>query len=185
MSKPLKKDATYEDLCAVPENFVAEILAGELYASPRPASPHAHAGGRLFIRLGGPFQDGEGGPGGWWFLIEPELHFGSDVLVPDIAGWRRERMPKIPSVAYFTLAPDWLCEVLSPSTKAIDRRKKLPVYAREGVGHVWLVDPLLQTLEVLRLESERWSKVAAHEADAKVRAEPFDAIDLALRALWL
>ena len=185
MSRPLKKDATYEDLCAVPENFVAEILAGELYASPRPASPHAHAGGRLFIRLGGPFQDGEGGPGGWWFLIEPELHFGSDVLVPDIAGWRRERMPRIPSVAYFTLAPDWLCEVLSPSTKAIDRRKKLPIYARESVGHVWLVDPLLQTLEVLRLESEHWSKVAAHEADAKVRAEPFDAIELALRALWL
>ena len=108
-----------------------------------------------------------------------------DVVVPDIAGWRRERMPTIPSVAYFTLAPDWLCEVLSPSTKAIDRRKKLPIYAREGVGHVWLVDPLLQTLEVLRLESERWSLVAAHEADAKVRAEPFDAIELALRALWL
>ena len=185
MSKPLKKDATYADLCAVPENFVAEILGGELYASPRPASPHAHAAGRLFIRLGGPFQDGEGGPGGWLFLIEPELHFGSNVLVPDIAGWRRERLPTIPNVAYFTLAPDWLCEVLSPSTEAIDRRKKLPIYAREGVGHVWFVDPLVQTLEVLRLDSPGWSLVATHEADAKVRAEPFDAIELALRALWL
>jgi len=179
------KDATYADLCAVPDNFVAEILGGELYASPRPASPHAHAAGALFLKIGGPFQHGENGPGGWWFLPEPELHFGADVVVPDIAGWRRERMPRIPNVAYFTLAPDWLCEVLSPSTEAIDRRKKLPIYAREGVGHMWLVDPLQQTLEVLRLESQHWSLVAEHEADAKVRAEPFAAIEIPLRALWL
>jgi Uma2 family endonuclease len=185
MTKPLKKDATYADLCEVPENFVAEILEGELYAFPRPASPHGRAASRLGVKLGGPFEDGENGPGGWWFIDEPELHFGADVVVPDVAGWRRERMPTVPSVAYFTLAPDWLCEVLSPSTKAIDRGKKLPIYAREGVGHVWLVDPLLQTLEVLRLESQRWSLVATHEADAQVRAEPFDAIELALRALWL
>jgi Uma2 family endonuclease len=169
----------------VPENFVAEILGGELYASPRPASPHARAAGKLAIKIGGPFEEGENGPGGWWFLPEPELHFGTDIVVPDIAGWRRERMPRIPNVAHFTLAPDWLCEVLSPSTQDIDRRKKLPIYAREGVSHVWLVDPLLQTLEVLRLESQRWSLVAGHEGDAIVRAEPFDAIELALRSLWL
>ena len=94
-------------------------------------------------------------------------------------------MPAIPNVAYFTLAPDWLCEVLSPSTESIDRRKKLPIYAREGVAHAWLVDPLQQTLEVLRLESQRWSMVADHEGSAKVRAEPFEAIELTLRALWL
>lgn len=185
MTKPLKKDATYADLRAVPENFVAEILGGELYAFPRPASPHAHAAGRLFVKLSNPFQDGENGPGGWWLLNEPELHFGADVVVPDIAGWRRERMPAVPNVAFFTLAPDWLCEVLSPSTEAIDRRKKLAIYAAAGVGHVWLVNPLRQTLEVLRLESQRWSPVAAYDADAKVRAEPFDAIELSLRALWL
>ena len=185
MSKALKKDATYADLCAVPENFVAEILGGELYASPRPASPHGHAAGALFLRLGGPFQNGESGPGGWWFHPEPELHFGDDVVVPDIAGWRRERMPTVPNVAYFTLAPDWLCEVLSPSTEAIDHRKKLPIYARAGIGHVWLVDPLERTLEILRLESQRWSLVADHRGNAKVRAEPFDAIELPLRALWL
>ena len=184
MSKALKKDATYTDLCAVPDNFVAEILGGELYAPPRPASPHGHAAGALGIKLGGPFQYGENGPGGWWFHPEPELHFGSDVVVPDIAGWRRERMPTVPNVAYFTQAPDWLCEVLSPSTEAIDRRKKLPIYACAGVAHVWLVEPLQETLEVLRLESQRWSLIATHEADAKVRAEPFDAIELALRALW-
>ena len=185
MTKALKKDATYADLCAVPDNFVAEILGGELYASPRPASPHGHAAGALFLRLGGPFQNGENGPGGWWFHPEPELHFGSDVVVPDIAGWRRERMPAVPNVAYFTLAPDWLCEVLSPSTEDIDRRKKLPIYARAGVTHAWLVDPLQQTLEVLRLESQRWSMVADHEGNTKVRAEPFEAIELALGALWL
>jgi Uma2 family endonuclease len=185
MTKPLKKDATYADLCAVPENFVAEILGGELYAFPRPASPHAYAAGALFLKIGGPFQEGENGPGGWWLLNEPELHFGADVVVPDIAGWRRERMPAVPNVAYFTLAPDWLCEVLSPSTEAIDRREKLAVYAAAGVGHVWLVNPLLQTLEVLRLESTRWALVATYEGDAQARAEPFDAVELALRALWL
>jgi Uma2 family endonuclease len=185
MSKPLKKGATYADLYAVPDNFVAEILGGELYASPRPASPHSRAAGTLFRTLGGPFEDGKNGPGGWWFIVEPELHFGPDVVVPDIAGWRHQRMPTVPNVAYFTLASDWLCEVLSPSTKAIDRRKKLPIYARAGVETVWLVDPLQQTLEVFRLESERWSLVATHAADANVRAEPFDAIELALRTLWL
>ncbi len=180
----LKKDATYADLCAVPENFVAEILGGELYASPRPASPHGHAAAALLMSLGGPFQRNENGPGGWWFQNEPEFHFGADVVVPDIAGWRRERMATVPNVAFFTLAPGWLCEVLSPSTEAIDRRKKLPIYAREGVQHIWLVDPLQQTLEVLRLESQRWSLIATHEASAKVRAEPFDALELALRELW-
>jgi Uma2 family endonuclease len=185
VTKALKKDATYADLCALPEHFVAEILGGDLYAFPRPAAPHARANGTLFRKLGDLFEDGENGPGGWWLLMEPELHFGDDVLVPDLAGWRRERMPAIPNVAYFTLAPDWLCEVLSPSTKAIDRRKKLPIYAREGVGHVWLLDPLQQTLEVLRLESRGWSKVAEHEGGANVRAEPFDAVELALRSLWL
>jgi Uma2 family endonuclease len=185
MAKPLKKDATYADLAAVPENFVAEILGGELYASPRPASPHARAAGKLFVKINGPFEDGENGPGGWWFLAEPELHFGADVVVPDIAGWRHERMPTVPSVAYFTLAPDWVCEVLSPSTERIDRRKKMPIYAQESVRNAWLVDPLAQTLEVFRLESQRWSRVAAHEAYAKVRAEPFAAIELELGAFWL
>ena len=180
----LKKNATYADLCAVPDNFVAEILGGELYASPRPAPRHGLAAGALLIELGGPFQKGVGGPGGWVFHPEPELHFGSDVVVPDIAGWRRERMPAVPATAYFTLAPDWFCEVLSPSTEGIDRRKKLPIYAREGVGHAWLVDPLQRTLEVLRLESQRWSLVADHAGNAKVRVEPFEAIELALRALW-
>ncbi len=184
MSRPLKTGATYADLCAVPENYVAEILGGELYANPRPASRHSLAASALGAKLSSPFHFGENGPGGWWLLDEPELHFDADVLVPDIAGWRRERMPAVPAAAYLTLAPDWLCEVLSPSTESIDRGKKLAIYAREGVRHVWLVNPLLQTLEVLRLQSERWSLVAVHEGDNPVRAEPFDAVELPLGALW-
>ncbi len=184
MSKPLKRGASYADLYAVPENFVAEIIGGELYVSPRPSILHAHAASVLGIELGGPFHRGRNGPGGWVLLDEPELHFGEDVLVPDLAGWRRERMPTVPAAAHLTLAPDWLCEVLSPATENIDRVKKLAIYAREGVGHVWLVSPALETLEVLRLESQRWSLLAEHGGQAKVRAEPFHAIELELGALW-
>jgi Uma2 family endonuclease len=180
----LKTGATYDDLCAVPENQVAEILGGELYAFPRPALPHAHAASVLGIELGGPFQRDREGPGGWWFLDEPELHFGADVLVPDIAAWRRERLPSIPRATHMELAPDWLCEVLSPSTEAVDRSKKLAIYAREQVVHVWLVKPETRTLEVLRRESDRWTLVATHEGHAAVRAEPFDAVALDLGALW-
>jgi Uma2 family endonuclease len=184
MSTPLKQGATYADLCAVPDNYVAEIIAGELYATPRPSLLHAHSASVLGMVLGGPFHRGRDGPGGWVMLNEPELHFAADVLVPDIAGWRRERLPTVPAAAFMTLAPDWLCEVLSPSTETIDRTRKLAIYARQGVRHVWLVDPLLETLEVMRLESQRWALLATHEGRTMVRAEPFDAIELELGALW-
>jgi Uma2 family endonuclease len=184
VSKPLKQDANYADLCAVPDNFVAEIIAGELYATPRPALLHAHAASVLGIELGGPFHRGRHGPGCWVLLDEPELHFGADVLVPDIAGWRRERLPAVPPAAFMTLAPDWLCEVLSPSTETLDRTRKLAIYAQEGVGHVWLLNPLLETLEVMRLEAQRWLLLAVHEGRDRVRAEPFDAVELELGALW-
>jgi Uma2 family endonuclease len=134
--------------------------------------------------LGGPFDRGRDGPGGWFVLDEPELHLGEDVLVPDVAGWRRERMPRVPRTAAFTLAPDWVCEVLSPSTMAWDRAAKLPVYAREGVRHVWLVDPEARTLEVFRLAGELYTLLVTHAGPARVRAEPFDAIELELALLW-
>jgi Uma2 family endonuclease len=180
----MKTRATYEDLLAVPDHRVAEILDGELYVSPRPASPHTRAASALGIKIGGPY-DLEPGPGGWWLLDEPELHFGDDVLVPDLAGWRRERMPAVPSTPFFVLSPDWVCEVVSPSTQQIDRRRKLPIYAREGVGHLWLVDPLARTVEVYRRSAEGWLLVATHAAGEKVRAEPFDAVELDLAALWI
>jgi len=183
-TKPLKKRATYADLYDVPDHFVAEMFDGDLYASPRPAAPHARAVMALGAKLFGAFDIGEAGPGGWLFLYEPELHFGKDVLVPDVAGWRRQRMPEAPDAAYITLAPDWICEVLSPSTESLDRGKKLRVYGRESVAQAWLVDPLRQTLEVLALESGKWSVLDSHEGRVRVRAVPFDAIEIDLGVLW-
>lgn len=184
-TKPLKTGATYDDLREVPDNFVAEMFDGELYASPRPAFPHNRAASVLGGKLGGPFDWDRDGPGGWIILDEPELHFGNDVLVPDVAGWRRERLPTLPPDPYTTLAPDWICEVLSPSTETIDRGKKLRIYARERVSHAWLLDPLARTLEVLALEAGRWAPLGTYEGDAGIRAVPFHAIELELGALWL
>jgi Uma2 family endonuclease len=181
---PFDRPATYDDLVALPDNLVAEIVGGELHASPRPAPKHARAYAVLGRRIGGPFDDGVGGPGGWWILDEPELHLGRDVLVPDLAGWRRTRMSALPNTAYFPLAPDWICEILSPSTAQLDRAKKLAIYARERVAHAWLVDPIARTLEVLRLENGRWLILATHVGSEIVRAEPFDQIELDLGSLW-
>ena len=179
-----KKPATYEDLVALPPNLVGEIVDGDLYASPRPAYVHARATSRLATSLG-PFDlDGGGGPGGWIILVEPELHIGGQVMVPDLAGWRLERMPEMPDVAFSELPPDWACEVLSPATKVLDRRRKLPHYARTGVRHIWLIDPTDKTVEVYRSEGEHWLLLATYGDDQKVRAEPFDAIELDLALLW-
>ena len=182
MSKRL--GATYADLEALPSHQVGEIIGGVLYASPRPAIPHAAAASGLGEELGPPFKRGRGGPGGWIILDEPELHFGDDVLVPDLAGWTRERMPEMPATAFVTLAPDWLCEVLSMSTARIDRAEKMPIYARERVPYVWLVDPLAQTLEIFHLDGETYRLLKTLSGDVKVRAEPFDAIELELGILW-
>ena len=168
----------------VPDNLVAEILEGELYASPRPSVPHAVASSALGSELGGPFQQGRGGPGGWWILDEPELHLGSDVVVPDLAGWRRARLPELPDTAAISLAPDWVCEILSPSTEAIDRVPKLRIYAREHVSHVWFINPRTHTLEVLRLADGAWLVVATHDGDGSVSVEPFEAVPLDLFRLW-
>jgi len=181
---PFDRPATYDDLVKVSDLMVAEIVDGELHASPRPASKHARVYSSLGIRIGGPYDHGIGGPGGWWILDEPELHCGRDVLVPDLAGWRRERMPQFPDVAYFTVLPDWICEILSPSTAKLDRAKKLGIYAREGVRHAWLVEPVARLLEVLRLEGGHWTIVATHVDAEVVRAEPFAEVELELSALW-
>ena len=181
---PFERPATYEDLVKLPDHLVAEIIDGELHASPRPAPRHAVAYARATCLLGSAFDSGRTGPGGWWILAEPELHLGRDVLVPDLAGWRRTRMPRVPETAYFPLAPDWICEVLSPSTASLDRTKKLAIYAREGVGHAWLIDPIVRTLEILRLEAGRWTIIVTHAGEAAVRAEPFDAIEFTLGEFW-
>jgi Uma2 family endonuclease len=174
---------------AVPETMVAEILDGELHTMPRPRPRHARVATRLVGRLR-PFDDDPGEPGGWVILLEPELHLGPgpDKVVPDVAGWRRERLP--PSVfddeapAAVTIAPDWACEVLSDRTERVDRGKKMRVYRREGVRHLWLLSPALQTLEVYRLDAGNWTLLETFEGDAIARVEPFEEIDLHLSALW-
>jgi Uma2 family endonuclease len=184
MADPARRRATYADVLSAPPHVVAELIHGVLHTHPRPASPHAAAASALGEELGPPFKRGRGGPGGWILLDEPELHFDEFVLVPDLAGWRRQRMPAVPNVPYFTLAPDWICEVLSKSTAKTDKSEKLPIYAEYRVSHAWLVDPILRTLDVLRLENGRWSILATHKDDARIRAEPFDAIELELGILW-
>jgi Uma2 family endonuclease len=179
-----RRRATYEDLLQVPDHQVAEILDGELIVTPRPAIRHASASSALGGHLWAPFQQGRGGPGGWWNLDEPELHLTDDIIVPDLAGWRRERLAGIPDTPYMTLAPDWVCEVLSPATERIDRSRKMRIYAREGVMHLWLLDPLVRTLEVLRLESARWVFVGTFSDTDAVRVEPFEAIEIELTTLW-
>ena len=183
------RDATYEDLERVPDHLIAEIIDGELVTSPRPAPLHALAsfglGGALFGGAGGS-GSGPGAPrgGSWWILPEPELHLEGYVLVPDFAGWRRERMPTLPTEAFFTLPPDWVCEVLSPSTAARDRVRKLPVYGAHGVGHVWLLDPIQRTLEVFRLHDGHWMLVGAFEGEETAVTEPFEGFGLPLATLW-
>lgn len=186
MSKtgPFGRAATYKDLTQVPDHLIAELLDGDLWVSPRPAMRHQHVATMLTIELGPPFQHGKGGPGGWWLLYEPEVHLSDDVLVPDLAAWRLERLEKIRNEAYMTQAPHWVCEIVSPSTQTLDRGQKLRVYAREGVEHVWLIDPVKRTLEVLRLDAGRFVVVAMLSKDASAQAEPFDAVSFPLTRLW-
>ena len=186
MTAPAKRRATFEDLLALPSNQVGQILDGELHAQPRPAARHARVASALGSRIGGPFDYDDDGPGGWIILREPELHLGPgpDVLVPDLAGWRRARIPELPEAAAFELAPDWACEVLSPSTASLDRTIKMDIYARERVGHVWLCDPSTELVEIYRGGKDMWVRVAGWHGNQKLRAEPFEAIELDLRALW-
>ncbi|HEB77418.1 MAG TPA: Uma2 family endonuclease [Methylothermaceae bacterium] len=184
MAEAAKRRATYEDLCRVPDHLVAEIIDGELIVHPRPAPKHAHAASSLGIEVGSPFGKGRGGPGGWWILDEPEVHLGPDVVVPDLAGWRRENLPRLPESAWFDLRPDWVCEVLSPATYKTDRRRKMPLYARHQVPHLWLIDPESRTLEAYRLQDGQWLLLQTFADQDEVAAEPFDAVPFELGSLW-
>ena len=180
----IKSPATYQDVIDAPPNMVAELIDGDLYLQPRPAIPHAWTGSSLGDELGGPFNKGRGGPGGWWILDEPECHLSENVLVPDLAGWRRERLPELPRDAFFTLAPDWVCEILSPSTRSRDLVQKRRLYAEAGVSHLWFIDPDARTLEAFALEEGRWVLITALEGQADVSVPPFDAITFELGSLW-
>lgn len=184
MSEPAKKNATYNDLCNAPENMTGEIIDGELILTPRPTRRHADAASALGGELVPPFRFGRGGPGGWMIYDEPEIHFGKDVVVPDLAGWRKERLATPPEEHRFTTPPDWVCEILSPSTARNDRVKKMRIFALHGVKHAWLIDPILMTLEVYELDLGRWTLLGTYAENDKVRAEPFREIEIELRDLW-
>ncbi len=185
MNQPAYRFAVYEDLFDLPEHVIGEILHGQLITQPRPAPKHARSASIIGGEVMGPFDQGKGGPGGWWILFEPELHLGSNILVPDLAGWRKERMPRFPDTAYFSLAPDWVCEVISPGTARTDRVVKMPIYAAESVKGLWLVDPDLRILEVYRLLEGHWLLERTWQNDDIVNAPPFDAISINLSDLWL
>lgn len=182
MAQPAcKQDPERQPL--IEDNNITEIVNGQVITMPRPGPSHAVVSLRMGGDLNGPFDRGQGGPGGWWIIGEPEIHFGDDRLVPDLAGWRRERMPELPQTASFPPC-DWVCEVLSPSTEARDRGEKMPIYARHQVAHVWLVDPLVQTLEVFKLEGGRYFLLGVYLGAAKVRAEPFQEVELDFGSIW-
>ena len=186
MSDPAKRDTfcdLYRELEALPDEVRAEIVAGEITVLPRPRPKHVRVASRLGSRIEGPFGFDSDGPGGWVVLDEPEIRFADELRIPDIAAWRVERYVE-PEDPPYVVRPDWICEILSPSTARTDRSEKLPLYARHGVPHVWLIDPETETLEVYRRQGELWLLVGAHAGNAKVCAEPFDAIELDLGALW-
>jgi Uma2 family endonuclease len=185
MLKPKTRPATYADIEALPPTMVGEIIHGVLHAHPRPAPRHGRAAGQLEFELGGPFDRGRDGPGGWIFLPEPELHLGPHIVVPDIAGWRRERLTPFPKTAFIETPPDWIAEILSPSTQALDRTDKLAVYAEFGVGHCWYVDPIVRTLEALALTSGKWLLAATYKDADPVTAPPFEAHTFQLDVLWV
>jgi Uma2 family endonuclease len=186
MSEPAKRSATYDDLYTVPENMIGEIINGELIATPRPSPKHMLATSALGGKILPPYQFGEGGgPGGWIILVEVEIILSQQFIVPDLAGWRKERFPKKLEYNWIEVTPDWVCEVLSPSTALRDRTVKKAIYEAHGVGHLWLVDPLHRTVEVFRVESHRWVPAGVFGGDEKARLEPFQEIEFHLGDLWL
>jgi Uma2 family endonuclease len=184
MASVAEKKALYDELVAVPSDLVAEIIDGTLYTHPRPAPRHGATSFALAGKLQGPFQEGIDGPGGWIFLDEPELHLGSDVVVPDLAGWRRERLSSSPDTAWIDVAPDWVCEILSASTETRDRTAKMRIYATAGVHYLWLIDPRQQMLQAFELLDGRWIVLGGWSSADHVSVPPFNQISLPLASLW-
>jgi len=186
VTQTAKKKASYDDLFNIPENMTGEIIDGELIATPRPSRKHVSATSFLGYKIGPPYQFGEGGgPGGWVILVEPEIGLGEDILVPDLAGWKRDRFPVEEAHNWISAVPDWVCEVISPSTIRKDKIKKMPIYGQHGVSHFWVVDPFDKTLDVFRLESGKWVVAGLYSEKDKVRAEPFQEVEIDLGSLWL
>jgi Uma2 family endonuclease len=186
MSEPARKRASYNDLYSIPERMIGEIIDGELIVTPRPSLEHAHAASLLGGELVPPYSFGRGGgPGGWIILDEPEIALGEHIFVPDLAGWRKDRLVVLPRKEWMGVPPDWVCEVLSPSTARVGKVRKMPIYAQFGIPHLWLVDPVSKTLDVLKLQSGRWALLASFAENDKVPAEPFCEIEVELGNFWM
>lgn len=187
MAKPIPKPADYDAILALPDHITGEIFDGELHTRPRPAPPHAVASSAIQGELHSAYgrRRSPTGPGGWWIIAEPELHCGGHVHVPDVAGWRRERLPAPDAQAVFSVVPDWVCEVVSPSSMRRDRVQKMHIYGAIGVGHLWLVDPLARVLEAYVLQDSRWVVVGTWGGDDMPHAPPFDEMALDLSEWWL
>jgi Uma2 family endonuclease len=185
MAAPAQKTATYDDLHRLPDTMVGEIIDGELHAVPRPSPAHAKVTSDLGAVITYSYRFGRGGPGGWIILDEPELRLGEHTLVPDIAGWKKERFPKAPDTNWISVPPDWVCEVLSPATVRLDKTRKMPIYADHGVAHIWLINPVDKTLEVFKSTAGGWLLLDTFAGNDTVTAEPFPAIGIDLADLWL
>lgn len=178
---PFKKNAKYADLDLIPDGWVGEIVDGDLYAHARPRIIHVRAISRLSRQLGR--YDEDDSPKGWVILPEPEIWFGKHLLVPDLAGWRRRRLPELPDIVTMKLTPDWVCEGLSPSTAWLDKGRKREIYAHHGVGHLWFADPALEELEVYVLDGKSYRVAKTAGGNVRATLAPFPhALDLT--RLW-
>ncbi|MBF0226913.1 MAG: Uma2 family endonuclease [Desulfobacterales bacterium] len=181
----LKKNATYEDLYKIPESMIGQIINNKLVVTPRPSYRHASVTSDLGAEIIPPYKFGRGGPGGWIILYEPEIKLGENIFVPDLAGWKKEKLLKLPATNYISISPDWICEVLSPSTEKTDRARKMPIYAQFGVSYFWIIDPIEKVLEIFKLSGNQWIVVGTYAEDDKVKPEPFQEIEIDLKNLWL
>ena len=180
------KLATYDDLLAVPEDIKAEVLGGELVTQPSPSLRHVRVQSGMNRFLGGPFDFDDDGPGGWYIVSEVDVRLGEhDIVRPDVVGWRRERLDARIDATPIDVVPDWICEVLSPSSTRRDRLVKFQLYARHGVPHYWLIDPIARLLEAYALDGGQWKSIGVHDDTAHARIAPFDAIELPVGRLFL
>ncbi|MBF0102744.1 MAG: Uma2 family endonuclease [Desulfobacterales bacterium] len=184
MSLPAEREVCYDDLYSIPNSMIGQIIDGDLIAMPRPTYRHSNVVSALEDEIGPSYRRGRNGPGGWIILFEPEIQFGKNILVPDLAGWKKEHLPSPPETNWCEVSPDWVCEVLSPSTIRIDRIKKMNIYAAYNVPYVWLIHPIDKTFEVFKLEHGRWILLSIHGENDKVRAEPFQEVEIDLNTLW-
>ncbi len=184
MAESATRKATYDDLLAVPEHLIAEIIDGALETRRFPPPKHAYAYTALVRTIAHPFLGKEPELNDWWVLNRVELHLGEHVLVPDLAGWRRERLPKLPETAWFELPPDWVCEIISPATARLDRGPKREIYDQFAVPHLWFVDPDARTLEAFALRDGAWVLIASHADDDEIAVAPFATVPFALDTLW-